>query len=287
MISEANLATAHSVATLGNECATLVSYLPKSYKAIERECIESIFNQISQDESIPYVDRLHIVTQIPQLIKHSKNQKTIMEIANKYLSIENDETITHQPIDEDWFDYFLEESKIISTSNAQEIWGKILAEECKNPNSIRKSLIFTLKTLDKSTANSFQKLNNLSFELITSNGIIESALCIFPKELPLMNLTYEELLDLKSTGLIDINEFYSHGYKLPKHETSYIRYFDEKITIDLLDDEYNDLLLGYVFFTENGNILSKIIEKEKQPELINYVMNKISSHYKVQTIQMN
>ncbi len=135
MIDNASLATAQSVATLGKECASLTSYLPKSYKAIGRECTEAIFKQLSQDNTIPYEDRIFITSHIRQIIKHSQNQRNIMEIANKYLSTpKQDEP---KPLDDDWFDMFLEECKTISNIEVQEIWGKFLQKNVKERISLR------------------------------------------------------------------------------------------------------------------------------------------------------
>ncbi len=286
MITESDLTKAHSIATLGQECVTLANYLPKRHEVIGRECTEIIFKQLSQDETIPYDDRLFIAANIKQIIKHSQNQKSILEIADKYLS--TTKISNTQSIDEDWFDLFLEECKTISNKDIQEFWGKILAEECQNPSSIKKKFLLTLKTLDKSTAEAFQKLNNLTAQIITPDGVIDNVTYLYINEIPTELLSLDDLLKMEECELIRISDFGYNSYSFKKYDCNYVylKYFNTKIKVYL--DDYNGhkhdrkLFVGNVSYTTNGEVLSKVIDSIEQKLYIDYLIKDLSKSYYIE-----
>lgn len=226
-----SLDTATTIAELGNKCAGLTQFLPKTYNQIGIECTELIFKDISKDESIPYEDRITMVNGIKQIIKHSKNQRNIIEIANKYLSgCKNNSDTKIAP---DWFDLFLEECKTISDGKIQEIWSNVLIEECLNPNSVRKSFLFMIKTLDKNVAEAFQKLNNCSIQFVDdkNNEIINNELYVLPNDFQDI-LSVEDIELLEESGLISLCDFgnFSHHFD---SENICINYFDRKLRLTL------------------------------------------------------
>ncbi len=55
----------------------------------------------------------------------------------------------------------MEMAKLISDEDFQKIWGKILADECSDPGTIPKSVLFILQKMDKDDALSFTNLCSL------------------------------------------------------------------------------------------------------------------------------
>lgn len=273
-----HLDTATRIATLGNKCAELTKYLPKTSSQIGAECTDLIFKELSKDESIPYMDRLYIVNNVKQIIKHSKNQRNIMEIADKYLSCAQNSS--NNKIKSDWFDLFLEECKTISNEEIQEIWGKLLAEECINQNT-RKDFLFLLKTMEQSTAEAFQKLNNYTCQIIGNNEIINNILCLYPNNLPDNSLSFDDLEELKDSKLINIKEMYSCGFQFSDCDYVIIKYFNHRFKIKLKD---NKIFLGKVEYTSNGKTLSNIIERKEQKEYIDYLKSYVFNNYEIEEI---
>lgn len=276
------LENAKEIATLGEQLAKLASYLPKPYKAIGRECFELTLKRLMEDDNIPLEIKAFITCDVAGYVKHIKNKYSIMEISEKYLTQRKPDNQNN--IDEDWFDLFLEECKTISNEQIQQIWGKVLAEECQNPNRIRKSFLPMLKTLDKKTAQDFQKINNMIFTLTTDNPQIppRELVCIYlPSNNSLnesvsaalnFNLTSIEISDLVQNGLIDNTYSKEHIIKFPKPvKYCYINYFDTRIKIEIKN---NCFKYGQVLLTYNGFTLSKFIEKQKNnnyiPLLLDY-----------------
>jgi len=276
MFDEKSLSNASSIAKLGQECATLTSYLPKPYPTIGKECAEMIFKELSQDKTIPYDDRIYIATHIKDIVKHSQNQKNVMSISEKYLS---SPLSGHQkPIDEDWFDLFLEECKTVSNEELQEIWGRILAEECMNPNSIRKSLLPILKIMDSNSAKAFEKINNFTIKLECGNTTYDNIICLFIRSLP-DEIDLDDIDELESLGLISRSSLFrcfSFEEEEKNEEYSIIYYHDTRIKTKLINHSIN---IGNIAFTPNGTALSRIINSCKSNEFIDYILSNIDKQH--------
>lgn len=255
------LPTAHDIAKLGQECAKLTTYLPKSYKAISRELVQTVFEKVIEDSSIPYADRIALASNIDRIVKHYKNQQDILEKANKYLTKENPNL--EQTINEDWFDLFLEECKTTSDEQMQEIWSKLLAEECENPNSIRKDLLFSIKIMDPTVAKCFEKINNMIFTMMvfTDDALIDSDELIYIDMGQIKPfLSVPELAELEDKGLISNS---SDRYTLhfnPPIDKIIIAYQGLQLTFTSTEKMYK-LFCGTSILTHNGMRLSKIIQK--------------------------
>lgn len=269
------LDTATEIAELGTKCVGLAKFLPKTYGQIGTEYTDLILKEFIKDASIPYMDRLCIANNIKQIIKYSKNQKNIMEIADKYLSGECKKD-SYTQIDPDWFDLFLEECKIISNEQIQEIWGKVLSEECLNPNSVRKNFLFMLKTLDKDVAKAFQKLNDCTIQVADNKNNIEisNELFVLPNDFQKM-LSVKDILLLQENGLISLCDFgeYAHSFN---YDVIYINYFDRKLKLTLSvnkEDKKYHFCHGKVVYTSNGKTLSNIIQRNKNDNFWTYLCN--------------
>ncbi len=280
------LKAATEIAELGNKCAGLTQFLPKSYNQIGVECIDLIFKELSKDGSIPIADRVGIVCRIKQIIKYSKNQRNIIEIADKYLS--ECKKDSNNKIDSDWFDLFLEECQTISNEKIQEIWSNVLIEECLNPNSVRKSFLFALKTLDKDVAESFQSLNDCSIQFVDDkdNEIINKELYIIPNDFQKI-LSVENIMLLEESGLITLCDFGNYSYHF-NTENIFIKYFDRKIKLTLpINDASNDYVFchGKVSYTKNGKTLCNIIQNTKNDNFWIYLCDHLrDSEYNYEII---
>ncbi len=155
--------------------------------------------------------------------------------------------------------------------------GKILAEECEGTH-FPKSFLIMLKTLEPPIAKLFQKLNDLKFSIITSNGeITENVLCInnnFPSNI----LSASELIQLENAGLIYQKDSSKLGFTFRGLEDKhcYILYHDKRINLQL--DQNNSILFGTVIFTPNAELLSGIIEGNINEEYLSYLVKQLAEY---------
>ena len=82
-----------------------------------------------------------LISQAKKTIKEYCNQKDVVGFAINELR----EGANPQKVDDDWIALFMDQARLISDEVFQSIWGKILAEECNDNNSIPKKLIVGIR----------------------------------------------------------------------------------------------------------------------------------------------
>ena len=112
----------------------------KLVKSVPRTCFADRICQVEQQEE-------------------RKNLAGNTAIALDVLKSTPNEDISDEDVNPDWFARWRREAKVIGDRDLQLIWGKILAEEIKNPNTISFRALDTLKNLTKNEAEIFQEIS--------------------------------------------------------------------------------------------------------------------------------
>ena len=84
-------------------------------------------------------------------------------VVDKAESMVGENTIEDKPMDDNWKAPFYDAVVDISLEDTQEIWARVLAREIQNPGSTSTRALGILKTLDKSTAQIFEKICSMCF----------------------------------------------------------------------------------------------------------------------------
>jgi hypothetical protein len=116
-----------------------------------RRLANKVFVNDIQNSDLSAFDKHVLLCNMNKLTKEYSNQQNVIKIALESLK-------SHaQPnkVNDMWISQFMDKARFVSSEQFQLIWGKILAEECNNPDSIPKSLLFTLEQMDKQDAESF------------------------------------------------------------------------------------------------------------------------------------
>jgi uncharacterized repeat protein (TIGR03899 family) len=153
--------------------------------------------EIEQD----YLDRIE-ERRIHRELKKQENLDKINYIAAEQLK--NEQTVSDEPVDDDWTTRFFNIAEDISNEEMQSLWGRILAGEVKKPGSYSLRTLELLKNLSKLDAECFMKFGQLSF---TSSGI--SFILNFKDEKLLedkYNLTFADRLLLEELDLLTAND---------------------------------------------------------------------------------
>lgn len=103
------------------------------------------------------------------LQEEAKKQKNIEEITQKALPDVNEQA-TPENIDEDWITNFFDKCRLISDSEMQSLWSRVLAGEANSPNTYSKKTVNFLSSLDKGEAELFTALCN--FQWIIDDEIV-------------------------------------------------------------------------------------------------------------------
>jgi len=190
-----------------------------------------------------------------------KNQKNIESITEKSFEHINENSKPND-IEDDWLSNFFDKSKLISDSEMQTLWAKVLAGESNNPGNISKRTIEFLSTMDKKDALLFEKVLLFSFNFLGYTALI------FPNGMSSFETTYDltfnNLQHLDTIGLIN----YEHnGYVIPeydrtKNEFSRFefkgRFFDVNFYNKM--NKQKDINVGSVKYTALGIELVNVIQ---------------------------
>jgi uncharacterized repeat protein (TIGR03899 family) len=204
-------------------------------------------------------------------LERQNNIDQIAEIAAKELQQES--SVSEEPVSKDWSKRFFNIAEDVSDEEMQEIWGRILAGEIKNPNSYSLRTLELLKNLSKKEADTFIKFANLS---INSNGV--SFILNFKNE-PLLEDTYKvnfhERLLLEELGLLTANDL---QFKvLATKENTHLQYFVISKTIIAVEKSPNipEQQLQVLVFTKIGQELLKLVESNSDLEYIKLLASKL------------
>lgn len=132
------------------------------------------------------------------LYQELKNQQNIESvIGNAYNELLSVNSVSPNPVDDDWIMRLFQIVKDISSEEMQLVWGKILAGEIVRPGSFSLRTLDAIRNITKQDAEAFQKILPLIMTANQKEFIIES------KEiLSRLGITFESILKLDECGLI-------------------------------------------------------------------------------------
>ena len=171
----------------------------------------------------------------------------------------------------DFFNHWREEAKLISEDYAQKLWGLVLSEEMKSPDTFSYRTLDILKNLTKHEAELFSLMSQyVVFDkaLVTGEHISESDINI-----------------LVEAGLV----IFAGVYRSTKWSKTIVTYADESektghylngnaYLIFTESDPEKDLVLTYIPLTQAGQAIYKIAKKDNNwdiNELVKAIFNDV------------
>lgn len=201
-----------------------------------------------------------LISNMKRLTKEFSNQQDVLKIALDHLN----ESARPSDVDETFLAQIMDKARFAYSEDFKIIWGKILAEECNEPNSIPKTLLFILEQMDKDDAQSFinlcscvVKLTNIDDECYTP--IIHDFVGTTYWE---TLISYDSLLQLETLGLINTElGSFKHGKDIEmKNGCVKASYFDQTYSFPV---NMNVIPVDRVVFTKSGEALCRLIEAPK------------------------
>lgn len=247
------------ITNLTNKLADGIGWIANRESA-QKIAIDTYIKDI-QESDYDELLKAALISKARKTIKEYCNQNDIYQIAIRNL----DSNAKPQDIEADWLDQFMSKAGLVSDITLQHIWGRILAQECNEVNSIPKVVLHILEQLDKRDAIVFSTICSLSV-YVKENGkdyspiIIASKLEEFYSKL---GITYNALVDLQALGLIEMNMgLFDHAYNAKYDRLPItIHYYDKTY---VFPEKMNAISVGNVIFTKAGQALCSVIEVEEQ-----------------------
>ncbi|WP_448339148.1 DUF2806 domain-containing protein [Desulfovibrio piger] len=148
------------------------------------------------EKLLPAWDLSHMpASSLPHLIgleEEINNLNATLKITADILKDTSEEDIADEAVNPDWFTRWRREARVISTSEMQVLWGRILAEEIKSPQTISLRTLDVLKNVTAQEAHLF-----VAISTFVLNGMI---ICS-ERRLP-YGFTFDDILALNDAGLL-------------------------------------------------------------------------------------
>ncbi|XZJ14231.1 DUF2806 domain-containing protein [Clostridium perfringens] len=199
-----------------------------------------------------------------QEIKKQENIDSVID--NAYSELEGKELESEENVDNDWMIRFINSVEDISNEKMQIIWGKILAGEIINPNSVSLRTLDILRNLSKNEAKLFEKICNY----IINERYIYNDDDILKK----YEIIYADMLNLADYGLINSSMLLSNNININENEVMLFKN-DEYIVMTKSNTENIEISLPIFLLSEAGKELSKIVNKKVNSNYIFDVANDI------------
>ena len=203
--------------------------------------------------------------------EESQRQKNIEDITLKALP-ELKEGSDPSKMDDDWVTNFFDKSRIVSDTEMQSLWSRVLAGEANTPGTYSKRTVNFLADLDKVDAEAFSKLCGF--------------LCVIGMRVPLVfdfnadiykkeGINFATLSHLESIGLIQFNTLSGFLIQtLPKR--IFVLYRNQVLPLELPKDSDNEIAVGQVLLTKTGQELQAVCESKEVDGFWEY----LSEHWK-------
>ena len=202
------------------------------------------------------------------LKEESDKQKNIESITAKAIPLLEEGSKPNE-FDKDWLVNFFDKAKLISGSEMQELWGKILAGEANMPGTYSRRTINQVASLDKQDAEIFSTLCNFIWEF---SGVYYPFILDLDAEVYKKNgITFPKLKHLDSIGLVSFEPL--SGYRFREQKGSkQLSYMGKPVNVKFVDGEKSDLSIGTVILSNVGQELSHVCNIKKIPDLYKYVI---------------
>lgn len=305
---------AGNLAVTGTELAIgkgndLFSYLREPTTRAE----QVLYNALMENKGLEETD---IDTATAQLlvrkwVKKIKNNKSIMDKANRQfeelLKKASGNKIRAYRADEDWIDYFMDLTSVISNEAIQEIFANLLLKEHIEPGTVSKVMLNNMALLDARSARNFFSLCKLTYMLRIGEEDRVIPLVFYDTEMyKMMKITgmkeeefdeyfelcpsEEELEMLSEIGFITVaphSNIYLIYYSEDSDATFSVEGFSKTVkgNYDETDETFS-VFTGYVFYTQVGRALYNALKKEMfggLPTILNAFADMQGKNYYIDT----
>jgi hypothetical protein len=198
--------------------------------------------------------------------------EAVTEEAKKYLP----ETVSREPVSEDWIVQFFDNCKDIGEPEMRNLWARILAGEVANPGTFSRRTLQILKTFDREDAEAFTRYCAVSFSHTMARH--------FTFQTKATNKTLNQDSNdwgfeahLASIGLLEAENVMYGASFLDQWEISYFSQTYKISAPTLPEFAEKDRPIFVRFFTAVGEELVKIVSASPIPNFVEIQAKELSS----------
>ena len=244
----------------------------ESDAAIISAKVEAAGNIIKGESEIEITD-LHRRAAQRWFEEETKRQKNMEEIIAQAMP-DLKEKANPDAIEDDWIANFFDKCRIVSDSEMQSLWARVLAGEANAPSTYSKRTVNLLSDLDKTDAVLFTKLCGFGWQIDNFVPLVfDEQAAIYTRH----GIDFEALSHLESIGLVQSaapSNFIR--FDLPKRFA--VHYYGKPLFLEMPHDSSNELRVGKTHLTKNGQELAPICGSKPVEGFYEYVKSQWSQY---------
>ncbi len=135
-----------------------------------------------------------------EMRRQANIEKAVHYAMDELLQVEQ---VSAEPVDEDWIARFFNIVEDVSNEQMQQLWGRILAGEIKQPKSYSLRTLEVLRNISPEEAAAFQRICRYIVKIGSKHFIIDKSLCLYkPDDIGDLNLATDiGLISLVTTNM--------------------------------------------------------------------------------------
>ncbi len=201
--------------------------------------------------------------------EEGQKQANIESIVDKALPLIRDDA-TPENVEPDWYTYFFDKNRLVSDTDMQIFWAKMLAQQANSPGHYSKRTIDLVATFERSDFKKFTRFCSTMWFFPKYNPVVFNPL---DTAIANIGITFDDLTHLDHLGLIRYDAMGGFGRK-GFGKQGIVRYFDKIILITFPTDANNILTTGRVLFTKSGEELATACGSTPSDECYFYAVEK-------------
>lgn len=176
-------------------------------------------------------------------------------VDNAYEILETEEKCSEEPVEQGWINRFFDSVATVSDEDLQQLWGKVLAGEIKQPKSYSLRTLETLKNLSKHEVELFEKVATLATRM-HGNLFLTCETEILRR----YEISYDAILCLDECGLINSDGMVSYNPKISINDSEAIFSKSKLLLLKGTSERPTKISIGIFGLTQAGKELYSILE---------------------------
>ena len=200
---------------------------------------------------------------IQEEAKRQKNMEDIIDKAEPHLN----EEAKPEAIEDDWITNFFDKSRIVSNTEMQSLWARVLAGEANTPGTYSKRTVNLLSGFDKSDAELFTRLCGFGWLI---GDVVPLVFDVKAEIYNRHGINFDTLSHLESIGLVQYAGL-SGVVKNISVKRFVVLYYGKPLSLEMPEDANNTLEVGKIFLTKIGQELAPICGSKSVDGFYEYV----------------
>lgn len=221
------------------------AFLPRQIKRLAKAEAEAAEIRALADIKVTRIQQRGLARLIQEEGKKQANIERITALALPDLKAD----AKPENIENDWLSHFFEKCRIVSGTEMQSLWARLLAGEANKPGAFSRRTVELISTIDKEDARLFTNLCRFVWSIAEERVavIYNHMLDIYVQN----GINFGVLTHLDDIGLITFNHANPFVLsELPKQLTAH--YYGTPVSLEFPRDSNNRLMLGEVLLTKIG-----------------------------------